>query len=146
MNGVSNRQRNAAIQIAGIIQNYRKVTTRTGKPMAVFTVGTFPTKCFDGLVDAAECWATTGKRVLVAGHLSNHEGTIELVTRSINLAPPGQVDAQSDFSHAGYADKSVEYNVSIRGTSTVAENLSGCVSNLKTIPNRGAGRHSANLR
>ncbi len=52
MNSLTKQQQNPALQIAGIIQNYRKVTTRTGKPMASFTVGTFPAKCFDVLVDS----------------------------------------------------------------------------------------------
>jgi len=89
MTGISQHQRNTAVQIAGIIQNYTKVITRPGKPMA--TLGTFPAKCFDVLVDRVEHWAANGKRVLVAGYLSNHEWTIELVAQSINLAPPGQI-------------------------------------------------------
>jgi len=89
MTGNFQLQRNTALQIAGIIQNYTIVITRPGKPMA--TLGTFPAKCFDVLVDPVEHWAANGKRVLVAGYLSNHEGTIELVPQSINLAPPGQI-------------------------------------------------------
>src|SRR6202166_2178347 len=108
MNSITNQQRNTALQIAGIIQNYRKVTTRTAKPMATFTVGTFPAKCFDVLVDTVEFWAATGKRLLVAGHLSNHDGTIELVAQSINLAPAAQTDAQTGFSQGGYADISAQ--------------------------------------
>src|SRR5713101_2695145 len=100
MNSLTKQQRNPALQMPGIIQNYRKVTTRTGKPMALFTVGTFPAKCFDVIVDNAEHWAATGKRVLVAGHVSDHDGTIELVVQSINLAPPGtgQADVQTDLT------------------------------------------------
>jgi hypothetical protein len=100
MNGNIKHPRNAALQIAGIIQNYTRVITRTAKPMATFTLGSFPAKCFDVLVDTVERWAANRKRVLVAGYLSNHEGTIELVAQSINLAPPGQTDAQSGFSQA----------------------------------------------
>lgn len=135
MNSIANQQRNTALQIAGIIQNYRKVTTRTAKPMATFTVGTFPAKCFDVTVDPAEHWAASGKRVLVSGHLSNHDGTIELIAQSINLAPQGtgQADAQTGFSQAGYADISVQEQAPIRESSTVTENLSGCVSNLKIV-------------
>lgn len=133
MNGINQHQRHATVQIAGIIQNYRKVTTRTGKPMAGFKVGTFPAKCFDVLVDTAEHWAVTGKRVLVAGHLSNHDGTIELVAESINLAPSGQSDAQTGFSQGGHADISAESRASLRETSTITENLSGSVTNMRSI-------------
>jgi len=133
MNGISNRKQNSAIQIAGIIQNYKKVATRTGKPMAVFTVGTFPTKCFDVLVDTAESWATTGKSVLVAGHLSNHEGTIELVAQSIRLAPAAQTDTQACFSQDGHADISAQSQPRTRESSTITEDLSGAVHNVKTI-------------
>src|SRR5216684_4403218 len=128
MNSLTKQQRNPALQIAGIIQNYRKVTTRTGKPMASFTVGTFPAKCFDVLVDTAEHWAATGKRVLVAGHVSSHEGTIELVVQSINLVPSGQTEAQTDFAQGGYPDTSVQEKAPIRARSTITENLSGCAS------------------
>jgi hypothetical protein len=133
MNGISQHQRNTALQIAGIIQNYRKVTTRTGKPMASFTVGTFPAKCFDVLVDTAEHWAATGKRVLVTGHVSNHDGTIELVAQSIHLAPAGQTDAQTGFAQGDCADISAQECVPMRETSTITENLSGSVSNMKTV-------------
>jgi hypothetical protein len=135
MDSITNQQRNTALQIAGIIQNYRKVTTRTAKPMATFTVGTFPAKCFDVTVDAAEHWAATGQRVVVAGYLSSHEGTIELVAQSINLAPAGQTDAQTGFTQGGYADISVQEQAPIRERGTITENLSGCVSNLKKVPN-----------
>src|SRR5450759_1588569 len=104
MNSIIQQQCRRPHQIAGVIRNFRKISTQTGKPMAVFTLGTIPSKCFDVTVDTAEHWAATGNRVLVAGHLSNHDGTIELVAQSINLAPAGQADAQSGFSQAGYAD------------------------------------------
>src|SRR5712692_2316842 len=108
MNSLTKQQQNPALQIAGIIQNYRKVTTRTAKPMASFTVGTFPVKCFDVLVDTAEHLAATGKRVLVAGHLSNHDGTIELVAQSFNLAPADQTGPQTGFSQGDCADISAQ--------------------------------------
>ena len=138
MNSLTKQQRNPALQIAGIIQNYRKVTTRTGKPMASFTVGTFPAKCFDVLVDTAEHWAATGKRVLVVGYLSNHDGTIELVAQSFNLASAGQTDAQTDFAQGGYPDTSAQEKAPIRELSAITENLSGCVSNLQIVPTRSA--------
>jgi hypothetical protein len=135
MNSITNQQRNPALQIAGIIQNYRKVLTRTGKPMASFTVGTFPAKCFDVVVDTAEYWAATGKTVLVAGHVSHHDETIELVAQSINLAPQGigQTDAQTGFSQGAYAEISVQEQGPTRESSTITENLSGSVSNLKIV-------------
>ena len=85
MNSIIQQQQSGSLQIAGVIRNFRKVPTRTCKPMAAFTLGTLPSKCFDVTVDTAEYWAATGKRVLVAGHLSNHDGTIEFVAQSINL-------------------------------------------------------------
>jgi hypothetical protein len=136
MNSIIQQQQNAPLQIAGVIRNFRKVPTRTGKPMAAFTVGTLPSKCFDVTVDTAEYWAATGKRVLVAGHLSNHDGTIEFVAQSINLAPSGQADAQTGFSQDSYADISVQEQAPIRERGTITENLSGCVSDLKIVPNR----------
>ena len=136
MNSLTKQQRNTALQIPGIIQNYRKITTRTGKPMASFTVGTFPAKCFDALVDTAEHWAATGKTVLVSGHVSHHEGTIELVAQSINLAPAAQIDTQAGFSQGGYADLSAQSQVPTRERSIIAENLLGCVSDLRIITTR----------
>ena len=133
MDSITNQQRNTALQIVGIIQNYRKVTTRTAKPMATFTVGTFPAKCFDVTVDAVEHWAATGQRVVVAGYLSSHEGTIELVAQSINLAPAGQTDAQTVFTQGGYADISAQEQAPVRESSTTTENLSGSVSNMRTV-------------
>ena len=105
MNTIIQQQQSASLQIAGVIRNFRKIPTRTGKRMATFTLGTLPSKCFDVNVDTAEYLAATGKRVLVAGHLSNYDGTIELVAQSINLAPAGQADAQSGFSQAGFPRK-----------------------------------------
>src|SRR5712691_6896212 len=133
MNSLTKQQQNPALQIPGIIQNYRKVTTRTGKPMALFTVGTFPTKCFDVLVDTAEHWAATGKRVLVAGYLSSHDETIELVAQSFDLAPAGQIDTQIGFSQGDRADISAQERAPIRESSTITENLFGPVSNMKTV-------------
>ena len=133
MNSLTKQQRNTALQIPGIIQNYRKITTRTGKPMASFTVGTFPAKCFDALVDTAEHWAATGKTVLVSGHVSHHEGTIELVAQSFNLALPGQIDTQTRFSQGPGADISAQERAPVRESSTITENLSGSVSNMKTV-------------
>src|ERR1035438_152444 len=94
MNSISQPQQNPTFQIAGIIQNYRTIITRTTKPMATFLIGGFSAKCFDVVVDTAAYWAATAKRVLVSGHLANHEGTIELVAQSINLAPAGQAAAR----------------------------------------------------
>lgn len=93
MNGIIQQQLNASQQIAGVIRNFRKVSTRTGKPMATFTVGTTPAKCFDLTVDTAEQWADTGKNVSISGHFSNHSGHSELVAQTIgplNQGPDGQ--------------------------------------------------------
>jgi hypothetical protein len=136
MNSIIQQQQSTSLQIAGVIRNFRKVPTRTGKRMAAFTLGTLPSKCFDVTVDTVEYFAATGKRVLVAGHLSNHDGTIEFVAQSINLAPAGQTDAQTDFTHGGYADISAQESAPIRESSTITENLSGCVSDPKSVPNR----------
>ncbi len=87
MNGTIQQQHNVSQQIAGIIRNFRKVITRTGKPMAVFTVGTTPAKCFDLMVGTAEQWADTGKNVSISGHFSNHSGQSELVVQTIGPLP-----------------------------------------------------------
>jgi hypothetical protein len=133
MNGTIQQQQNAPLQIAGVIRNFRKVSTRTGKPMAAFTLGTLPSKCFDVTVDTAEYWAATGKRILVAGHLSNHDGTIEFVAQSINLAHSAQTDAQTGFSQDSYADISAQEQAPIRETSAITEDLSGSVNNIRTV-------------
>jgi hypothetical protein len=93
MNGII-QQPNASHQIAGVIQNFRRVSTRTGKLMAVFTVGTTSAKCFDLMVDVAQHWAVTGNKVLITGQLSNRSGQNELIAQDISLAAPGQPRAQ----------------------------------------------------
>lgn len=88
MNGVM-QQQNASQHIAGVIQNFRKVSTRTGKPMAVFTIGTTAAKCFDLMVGTAEQWAGTGKNVSISGYFSEHSGQSELVVQTISPLPQG---------------------------------------------------------
>ena len=135
MNGMAQQQDQQTVQIAGFIQNFKTVTTRTGKPMAIFTIGNIPVKCFDLTVSNAEAWASTGTKIVATGHFSNHQGKPELVAGGIAPVPPGKghADVQTAFSQAGSADKSVQRQVSTRETSMITENLSGCVSNLKIV-------------
>jgi hypothetical protein len=133
MIGTRQQQQHVTQQIVEVIRNFRKVTTRTGKPMAVFTIGTLPAKCFDVAVDTAAHWAETGKKVLITGQFSNHRGQIELVAQNISLAPPSQTSAQPRVSQGGYADILAQNQASMRESSTIVENLSGCVSDMKTM-------------
>lgn len=135
MNSITQQQQSASLQIAGVIQNFKTVTTRTGKPMAIFTIGNIPAKCFDLTVSNAEAWASMGTKIVVTGHISNHQGKAELVADGIAPVAPGKghADVQTAFSQAGSAEKSVQKQVSTRETSTVTENLSGCVNNLKIV-------------
>lgn len=119
------QQQTSAQQIAGVIRNFRKVATREGSPMAVFTIGTLPAKCFDFAVDTAEHWAETGKKVLVNGKFSNHNGQIEFVAQNISLIPPGQADTQ-DHAEITAADQAP-----IRESGSLVENLSGSVSDMR---------------
>jgi hypothetical protein len=141
MNGMAQQQGQQAVQIAGVIQNFKTVTTRTGKPMAIFTIGNIPAKCFDLTVSNAEAWASMGTKIVVTGHFSNHQGKAELVADGIAPVAPGKghADVQTVFSQAGYAEKSVQRQVSTRETSMITENLSGCVNNLKIV-NTHSGR------
>lgn len=128
MNGNIQQQQNAPQQIAGVIRNFRKVSTRTGKPLAVFTLGTLPAKCFDVNVDTAEQLAVTGEKVLITGHFSYRQGQIELVAEGIGLAAPGQTNAQSYPEIAGVVNQAP-----IRETSTITENLSGYVTSTRAM-------------
>ena len=129
MNGNIQQQHNASQQIAGVIRNFRKVPTQTGKPMAVFTVGTTPAKCFDLMVGTAEQWADTGKNVSISGHFSNHSGR-ELVVQSIGLVDQGQTD------HRGLPEIAAANPTSVRESSPIMEDFSGCVSDIRTINTR----------
>ena len=51
MNGITQEQQQNGLQIAGLIENFRTIKTRTGKPMARFNLGTTPVKCFDSTVE-----------------------------------------------------------------------------------------------
>ena len=127
MNSIIQQQQSASLQIAGVIRNFKTVTTRTGKPMAMFTIGNIPAKCFDLTVSNAEAWASMGTKIVVTGHFSNHQGKTELVADGIAPVAPGtgQADVQTGFSQAGLAEKSVQRQVSTRETSMITENLSG---------------------
>ena len=87
MKGVTQQQQ--TVQIAGVIKNFKTVTTRTGKPMAIFTVGNIPAKCFDLTVSNAEAWACMGTEIVVTGHFSSHQGKAELVADGIAPVAPG---------------------------------------------------------
>jgi hypothetical protein len=135
MNGVTQQQDQQTVQIAGFIQNFKTVPTRNGKPMAMFTIGNIPAKCFDLTVSNAEAWASMRRKIVVTGHFSNYQGKTELVADGIAPVAPstGQGEVQSGFSLAGIAEKSIQRQVSTRETSLITENLSGCVSNLKIV-------------
>jgi len=137
MNVIMQEQRNTRQQIAGIIWNFRKVTTRTGKAMAVFMVGTIPAKCFDLTVDQAERWAQTGKQVSITGQFSYHNGQVELVAQDIALAAPGQIAALAEIAASNQASN--------RESSMVVENLSGCGSDVRTVTTR-SGRLMVTFR
>ena len=130
MNGNMQQQQNEVQHLTGLISNLRKVTTKTGKPMAVFTIGGTPAKCFDLTVDQAAHWADTGKEVSINGQFSSHQGQIEFVAQNIGLAAQGQADAQV-FPEIAAANRAP-----IRESSTILQNLSGCVSDMRAIPTR----------
>jgi len=79
-------QHNTQPQAVGMISNFRRIPTKSGRQMAAFTIGRTQSKCFDLVVGQAEELASKGKTVSVTGHFSNHSGKSELVADSIGLA------------------------------------------------------------
>jgi hypothetical protein len=130
MNDIMQQQQNASQQISGVIRNFRKIPTRTGKSMAAFTIGTVLAKCFDSTVDTAEQWAETGKYVSMSGHFSNHSGQNELVVQSIGQANQGQT-VEQDLPEITAANQAPP-----RESTTIVKDFSGCVDDIRTINTR----------
>ena len=82
----SKSQHNAPQQVVGMISNFRRIPTKSGRQFAAFTIGRTRSKCYDLVVSQAEELASKGKTVSVTGHFSNHSGERELVADSIGLA------------------------------------------------------------
>jgi len=133
----SNQQQlRKAVQISGRIQNFNKIATKTGRPMAVFAVGGLDAKCFDLSVDEAESCAYTQKLVQLAGHFSSHAGNIELVAETIVPVTSLSTDTQSGPVSEARAEAAVQDYAPMRETSMIIENLSGVVSNVRTVSTR----------
>jgi hypothetical protein len=79
-------QHNPSPQAVGVISNFRRIPTKSGRQMAAFTIGRTQSKCFGLVVGQAEELASKGKTVSVTGHFSNHSGERELVADNIGLA------------------------------------------------------------
>jgi len=131
----SNQQQlRKTVQISGCIQNFRKIATKTGRPMAVFAVGGLDAKCFDLRVNEAESCAYTQKLVQVTGHFSSHAGKIELVAETIVPVTSLSTSTKSGPVSGAIVDTAVQGHAPMRETSTIIENLPGIVSNVKTVP------------
>jgi len=74
-----------------------------------------------------------GKKVVITGQFTNHRGQSELVAQNISLAPPSQTNGQAGVSQGGYAHILAQNQASMRESSSIVENLSGCVSDMKTM-------------
>jgi hypothetical protein len=130
----SNQQQlRKTVQISGCIQNFRKIAIKTGRPMAVFAVGGLDAKCFDLHVNEAESCAYTQKFVRLTGHFSNHGGNIELVAETI-VPVTSSTDTQSGAVSEEIAETSVQDHAPMRESSVIIDNLSGAVSNIRTVP------------
>jgi len=131
----SNQQQpRKTVQISGRIQNFRKIATKTGRPMAVFAVGGLDAKCFDLSVDEAESCAVSQKLVQLTGHFSSHAGNIELVTETIVLVPSLSTDTHSGPVSESILETSLQDHAPTRESSLIIEHLSGVVSSIKTVP------------
>jgi hypothetical protein len=131
----SNQQQlRKTVQISGRIQNFRKIATKTGRPMAVFAVGGLDAKCFDLRVNEAESCAYAQKLVQLTGHFSSHAGNIELVAETIVPVTSLSTDTQSSPVSEARAETSLQDHAPMREISMIIENLSGLVSNITTVP------------
>jgi hypothetical protein len=128
------QQRRKTVQISGRIQNFRKIATKSGRPMAVFAVGGLDAKCFDLSVNEAESCASTQKWVRLTGHFSSHAGNIELVAETIVPVTSLSTDTQSRAASEAIAETSVQGHAPMRESSVIIDNLSGAVSNIRTVP------------
>src|SRR5258708_7950725 len=131
----SNQQQlRKTVQNSGRIENFRKIATKTGRPMAVFAVGGLDAKCFDLSVDEAESCAYAQKWVRLTGHFSNHGGNIELVAETIVPVTSLSTDTQSEAVSEEIAETSVQDHAPMRESGVIIDNLSGPVSNIRTVP------------
>jgi hypothetical protein len=131
----SNQQQlRKTVQMSGRIQNFRKIATKTGRPMAAFAVGGLDAKCFDLSVNEAESCAYTQKFVRLTGHFSSHGGNIELVAETIVPVTSLSTDTQSGAVSEAIAETSVQGHAPMRESSVIIDNLSGAVSNIRTVP------------
>ena len=131
----SNQQQlRKTVQISGRIQNFRKIATKTGRPMAAFAVGGLDAKCFDLSVNEAESCSYTQKLVRVTGHFSNHAGNIDLVAETIVPVTSLSTDTQSEAVSEEIAETSVQDHAPMRESGVIIDNLSGPVRNIRTVP------------
>ena len=113
----SNQQQlRKTVKISGRIRNFRKIVTKTGRPMAVFAVGGLDAKCFDLNVDEAESCAYTQKLVQLTGHFSSHEGNIELVAETIVPVTSLSTDTQSGAVSEAIVETSVQGHAPMKRT------------------------------
>jgi hypothetical protein len=128
------QQQRKTVQISGRIQNFRRIATKTGRPMAAFAVGGLDAKCFDLSVDEAESCSYTQMLVRLTGHFSNHAGSIELVAETIVPVTSVSTDTQLGAVSEAVAQTSVQGHAPMRDSSLIIDNLSGVVSNVRTVP------------
>jgi len=128
------RQLRKTVRISGRIRNFRKIVTKTGRPMAVFAVGSLDAKCFDLNANEAESCAYTQKLVQLTGHFSSHAGNIELVAETIVPVTSLNTDTQSGAVSEARAETSLQDHAPMRESSMIIEHLSGVVSSIKTVP------------
>jgi hypothetical protein len=121
------------VQISGCIQKFRKIPTKTARPMAAFAIGGSDAKCFDACVNEAESYAVSQKRVQVTGHFSHHAGYRELVAETIVPAASANTDAQLGAVSKAIAETSVQSHA-LKEKNMIMENISGLISNIKTVP------------
>src|SRR5258708_6253094 len=96
------------VQISGCIQKFRKIPTKTARPMAAFAIGGSDAKCFDACVNEAESYDVSQKWVQVTGHFSHHAGYPELVAETIVPAASANTAAQLGAVSKAIAETSVQ--------------------------------------
>jgi hypothetical protein len=130
----SNQQQlRKTVQISGRIQNFRRIPTKTARPMAAFAIGGSDAKCFDACVNQAESYAASQKWVQVAGHFSDHAGYCELVAEIVVSAASENADAQLGAVSKAIAETSVQSHA-LKEKNMIMENISGLIGNIKTVP------------
>src|ERR1700675_481541 len=121
------------VQISGRIRNFKKVATKTKRPMAVFTIGAEDAKCFDFIVSEAETYAVSQEWVRLSGRRSNHDGHVEFVADKIVPASLNK-DSRSVDCREVFAEPPNQKQIPIRESSNIVENLCGVVGDLRTVP------------